>query len=205
MQSNDDAHSGARDARFCVSLAVDSLPAFETVPPDQIASWRHLLLSNILDIFFDTTAQHLAKLGFERNANVDPGTAPPTAKGQPNAPNSLIFPFFVVACDEHSGKCCVNSGDKSHSSCNTPVCPFHLPASVVCATALEVLRRLEGVAESDGKSSSSSETQLPTVVAMTFKGKHVGMWAVDKIDHTDIHVSESKTPAESMESTNHTG
>jgi len=183
VQNNDDEHSGAQDARFYVSFSVDGLPAFETVPPDQIASWRHLLQSNILDIFFDTTAQHLAKLGFERNADVDPDTTPPATKAQSNAPNSLIFPFFVAGCDEHSGKCSVNS-DKSHSSFNTLVCPSCLPVSVASATALEILQRLEGVAESDEE--SSSETGLPKVIAMTFGGKHVAVWAVDRIDHTDL-------------------
>lgn len=200
MQNNNnvDAHFGAQDARFYVSFAVDGLSAFETVPPDQLASWRHLLLSNIFDTYFDTTEQHLAKLGFERNSNVDPDSdtdiaPPPATEARSNAPNSLIFPFFVAGC-EGTGKCNVNSGgDRSHSSSslNTPVCPSCLPVSVACATALEILRRLDGIADlSDEESSSETETQLlPTVIAMKFEGKHVGVWAVDRIDHTDLQVS----------------
>ena len=55
-----------------------------------------------------------------------------------------------------------------------------------------MLRRLEGVADNDEE--LSSETQLPTVIAMAFAGKHVGVWAVDRIDHTDLQVSESQNP-----------
>lgn len=194
MQKKYAPHSGAQDAGFYVSFAVDDLPAFETVPPEQMASWRHLLQSNILDIFFDTTAEHLAKLGFERSVNVDPDTTPPATKAQSNAPNSLVFPFFVAGCDEHSGKCGFNGGNTSHSC---------LPVSVACATALEVLRRLEGIADSD--EASSSEAQLPAVIAMAFAGKHVGVWAVDRIDDTDLHVSESQTPAAGGGLTNHAG
>lgn len=206
MQQNHDAHSGAQDTRFHVSFAVERLPAFETVPPEQIASWTHLLQSNILDIFFENTAQHLAKLGFERTANgVNPNTAPPPAtKAQSIAPNALVFPFFVAGCDEHSGECSVSRGDKSHSSFDTAGYPSCLPASVACPTALEILRRLEGIADS-GDEEPPSETNLPVVVAMTFAGKHVGLWAVDRIDDTGLHVSKLQTSAGAMASTNHTG
>ncbi|KAK3390636.1 hypothetical protein B0H63DRAFT_121135 [Podospora didyma] len=201
MCKADNTDSGTHDACFFVSLAADDLPTFKSVPPQQVASWKHLLQANLLDTIFEATARHLAELGFD-DAGTDPNTPPPLSATHMlrKEPDSITFPFFVSGCDEHSGKCSACDGAQTHLSFNSS----YLSVSGACATALEILWRLAGIATGDGEVPLLA-TQPPAVVAMTFVGKHVGIWVVNRIEHSDLHVSESRDTAEVMASANYTG
>jgi hypothetical protein len=44
---------------------VSGLPAFQAMDPSESASWKHLLRANLLETISETTAEHLARLGFD--------------------------------------------------------------------------------------------------------------------------------------------
>ena len=159
-----------------VWLPIDTLPAIEDIPPSERDSWRHLLLSNLLETTFDETADHLAKLGFNYS-NIAP-SSDSTLQENHSSPPAIALPFFMAHLDEYSFEPC---------NCTTSwTCHLsRYKAGTACAAALDVLDRLSAVAIPDGEEEMLlNRASAPPVILMGFCAQHVGIWLGFKIEHT---------------------
>lgn len=160
-------------------FGVDGIPAFQDMSPSEKASWGHLLQANLLETFSEATVEHLAKLGFECDSiELDPKSL---AGEQTSEPEAVAFPFFVADFDQYT---------HNPYPCSSPDTwrISRLRAGALCAAALSVFQRLEEIAVGEEGEEPRVRAPMPSVVVMTFCGRHVRIWIAHRVGHKNLCV-----------------